>query len=263
MFRNKTRFFISLTIIILLIAIFLDYIDNAFSWHDILVEFHGLVFDLFVLGILLTTYEKITEKKEKIERYHEEIDDFRHRKGKEAKFRIIGNIKRLYDLGVTEFNLMHCYLKNGDLKEYDFTNSNFYFANLNGASLLRSNLQNCKMGVSDLSNSNLSSAQFDNADLFHSSLVSATIINCSFRKTNLANTTFEKATIINSNFENANMKYINLNQVKVYNQDWFEQLKSFNVEGIDKIMDRYEIHDKTYSIDEIGEYWIITPKISI
>lgn len=104
--KSKIGLFIGLGIIVMIIAVILDFYDCNFSYHDILVEFHGLVFDLFVFGIILTIYETNKSKKEKaqadkkrktdlIERYTEEINDFKFWKSEEAMYRTRGLIKRL------------------------------------------------------------------------------------------------------------------------------------------------------------------------
>ena len=261
MLNNKTFFFIITTVAVILTGIFLDQNDDQFSWHDIIVEFHGLIFDLVVLGILLTIYENINDKKEKINRYSEEIDDFRHWKSDEAKFRIIGNIKRLYDLGVTKFNLMNCYLKDGDLQEYNFTGSNFYFANLAGSSLIRSNLTNCQIGICDLSRTHLVGTTFLNADLNHSLFNHAIITQCNFTNANLKNADFENSTINKSIFDNADMSNVILKNVRTYNQNWLQDLEQSKVIGIENILEKYYIEKSSSGKNEMGEeIWMVIEK---
>jgi hypothetical protein len=68
--------------------------------NSILVEAHGLLFDIFVFGILIVFFNKMGEKRRNIKRWQEEIDDFRGWNSEEAKFRIVGNIKRLNRNGI-------------------------------------------------------------------------------------------------------------------------------------------------------------------
>ena len=46
------------------------------SYKDIAVEFHGMVFDIILFGLVLTFYEWMTDRRDKINRYREEIDDY-------------------------------------------------------------------------------------------------------------------------------------------------------------------------------------------
>lgn len=93
---------------------YLNYKDGAdFSWHDLLVEANGMVFDLLVFGILLSLYEALKEKREKIERLMEEIEDYRDWQGQEAVYRTVGAIRRLIDLKAdrSKVSLHNCCLE--------------------------------------------------------------------------------------------------------------------------------------------------------
>ncbi len=46
------------------------------NWEDVLVEAHGLLFDIILFGIILTVFSQRIDKKMKILRCHEEIEDF-------------------------------------------------------------------------------------------------------------------------------------------------------------------------------------------
>jgi len=96
---------------------------NTFTkdfWLNILVESYGMLFDIFVIGILIfwlqdrgikkleeqrKIREKEFERKRTIQRYEEEIEDYLGWDEKEATFRIVGNIKRLKKLEVGFINL--------------------------------------------------------------------------------------------------------------------------------------------------------------
>lgn len=58
---------------------------------SVLVEAHGLLFDIFIFGILIVFFNRIGERRRNIARWQEEIDDFRGWDEKEATFRIVGN----------------------------------------------------------------------------------------------------------------------------------------------------------------------------
>jgi hypothetical protein len=260
---NKILFFVITTLIAVSIAVVLDFNDPKFNWHDIIVEYHGLVLDLFVLGIVLTIYETLKQKKDSISEYHSKIDDIRSWDSKEATHKIVSYVNRLYDLGVTEFNLMNCYLKLGNLQEFNFSKSNFYNANLYGANFLRSNLSYCKLGLADLSESGLNGTNFYSADLYYAILNSASIINCKFSNANLDHANLQNARIINTEFTNAKMTYCYLENTKVYDFYWFEYLKSCNVEGIEWLTKNYYVDSKSLDRDEIGEFWTISKKSSL
>ena len=246
----------------MVLTVFLDYKDEDFSFHDILVEFHGLIFDLFFLGIILALYENYREKKDKTERYKEEIDDFRKWQSEEAKYKILGNVRRLYDLGTTEFILNQCYLKNGDLTEYNFTNSSFAFANLEQACFTRSNLNNCTFVGSNCRKLFCVETMANNANFERVDLSNSTFTNCDLSSSNLKGANLKNVKICGTDFNNADMSFANLNKIKVYDENWLETLRLNNVKGIDKLSEKYEIRPESLDRDEIGEFWTITKKTS-
>lgn len=103
--------------------------------ENILVESHGLLFDVVLFGFILKGLEVIRSRASLISRYKEEIDDFRGWNEKEAMYRIVGNIRRLNALGVTDIDLSYVYLEGAHLNSLDLTNSDLRSANLRNSSL--------------------------------------------------------------------------------------------------------------------------------
>ena len=77
---------------------------------NIIVEFHGLIFDVALFGVVLSAYEKLTKNRNEINRALEELDDYRDWRSEEAGFRVRGIIRRLGRLkGSHQINLSKCY----------------------------------------------------------------------------------------------------------------------------------------------------------
>ena len=101
--------------------------ENGFSWHDLLVEANGVVFDLLVFGILLSVYESLRAKKANIDRFTEEIDDYRGWDEREASYRIAGLLRRLNKEKKYSIDLSNCYLVKAYLSNLNLSNSNFWY----------------------------------------------------------------------------------------------------------------------------------------
>lgn len=250
--------------------------ENGFSWHDLLVEANGMVFDLFVFGILLSVYEALREKKEKIERLHEEIDDFRGWDEKEAMYRIVGAIKRLKKQGVlvSEINLTNGFLSNAELSSADLsganlwgadlTKANLWDANLTGADLTRArlsgailidaNLKSANLSSANLSGAHLlktkfllaglSSANLSSADLSWADLTGANLLNADFTGATLFNADFSGANLTGANLTGANLLGANLQDAMV-GEGWFEKLEKWVVIGREEIIEKYQIDENT------------------
>lgn len=159
-------------------------------FKNILIEAHGMLFDILVIGILILWLNKIGEKKREVKRYQDEIDDFRNWPSDEAKFRIIGNIKRLKRLGINKINLSDCYLVNAPLRGFQLQNIDFSFANLNNADLAETSLQNAFLWGTNLQGvffylANLQDAFLREANLQGSDLRAANLMGANLMQANL------------------------------------------------------------------------------
>lgn len=231
--QNKVFFFASAAIVWGIILFVIDVYTNQFSNKDfftnLLFNAHGMMFDLVVLGILLTIYDSITVKRTEIERLKNDIDDLRFWESDEAKFRIVGCIKRLnklhhYQIDLSDCNLSGMNLENVNLEKSILNRTNLLRVNFHGACLRSvnftgANLFECDLRNADLTNSNLSFANLNGADL---------------RSTVFTNCILSIKSLINA---------------KVASPNWFDELSRFNVKGLDIIKRRYKI-------DKLANGWM-------
>ncbi|MDZ7648045.1 MAG: hypothetical protein U5K54_13185 [Cytophagales bacterium] len=98
---------------VLVISLSLKYYIRDFEsvWSQILIEAHGMIFDIAIIGILLFWLNQNGETRQRIRYYKDEIDDFRLWESDEAAFRTVGNIKRLNRHKIHEINLVNCYCR--------------------------------------------------------------------------------------------------------------------------------------------------------
>lgn len=144
------------------------------NYSDIAVEFHGMIFDVILFGIILTVYEYIVDNRDKIERYKNEIDDFRHWRSEEAMFRIVGNVKRLNKLKISKIDLRNVHLQRADLIDTNLKNADLSGADLRKAMLLRANLQGARLENTNLRKALLSDTNLEGANLNMAQLHDAT-----------------------------------------------------------------------------------------
>lgn len=229
--------FLSLIVVILLTGFFYDiqyFLSSLFPesvglynpdfFANILVEAHGMLFDVIVFGIILVLLEVRRTKRQTIKRHLDEINDFRGWKSPEAAHRIRGSIMRLNRLGVEKIDLRHCFLKEMDLLDVKLKGSTLwgvnlekgvlesadlqgtdmmgaklegcelYWAKLEGAVLKDVDLRNCKMLNVDLRDANLDGAKLDGADLWQAHLEGANLETANLQNTKLVNAFYNKET---------------------------------------------------------------------
>lgn len=227
---------------------FLNYKDGAdFSWHDLLVEANGMVFDLLVFGVLLYAYEAWREKRDKIERLREEIDDYRGWNEKEATFRIVGAVRRLNKLGVKRINLKNCYLKQADLEGINLEGTHLFGANLEKANLIEANLKGAILVGANLKEATLIRANLESTQLFGANLERAILSSSNLEGAFFWNTTIEgtvqKWTDIEGKFfDKTNLYEATLGGAKV-GKGWFEGKDGWEIWGMDIIKEKYLIDE--------------------
>ena len=175
--------------------------DLELFYENILIEAHGMLFDLLVIGILLVWLNKSGERQIRIKRYMEEIDDYRHWKSEEASYKIIGNIKRLNKDKITQVDLYNSYLKNANLNYVDLTGSNMNYVVLDDATLINSLLMRVRLNQASLKNAKLNKADFRGSFLGGANCESASMIKCDFENAQLIKTNLQNAFLMDANFK--------------------------------------------------------------
>lgn len=161
---------IFISFMVFLLAAFVVYritvskVESAYDKQfirDVLVEAHGMLFDILIIGTFIfalhTLVERRREKKRNIQRWQEEIDDFREWKSEEAMFRITGNIYRLNKMGIKKINLSGCFLSKANLSRFDLSGAYLIDANLSEANLRGTNFSKAFLLGANLSKAELGS----------------------------------------------------------------------------------------------------------
>lgn len=214
--KNPLRFYALVLMIFIPSLIILDfyYIED---WSDVLVEAHGLLFDLLLFGILLTIYETFKKKIEedrrsaserqiKIDRYIEEIEDFRIWGSTEGMLRIAGNIRRLNKLGVTNINLFDCKIKGINLKGFNLTGSHFGGADLGKGVMRGTQLEKCNLIGTYLGDANLRGANIKGSDLERAKCQRANLQGSDLQGSNCIRTQFWDANLRSADLRNCDLK---------------------------------------------------------
>ncbi len=208
-----------------LILFIIDIATNQFSntdfFSNLLFNAHGMMFDLVVLGILLTLYDSITQKRNEIDRLKEEIDDFRFWSSDEAKYRIAGCVRRLNKLNSKQIDLSDCNLEGMNLGGLNFDGADFRRAKLSGA---------------NFENSILKNSNFTYADLFQ-----ANFRNADFSGSKFIFTRMNKSDIRDAKFNNTEFQIPRIGGAFVASANWIEEMSNDAIKGFDRIRNDYKI----------------------
>ncbi|HMQ46916.1 MAG TPA: pentapeptide repeat-containing protein [Saprospiraceae bacterium] len=207
MIVSPIRFFLVAIAFFFPLILWLDlsWFKDSDDLKNVLVEAHGLLFDLLVFGVILALYEHYqqqhenvrkaeNDRQQRIERYQEEISDFLGWQDKEATNRIVGNIKRLNKEGITSIALGSSYLEGAYLSHANLMNSYLGHAKMNGVYLIGANLKNVYFIGADLKYAALVDAILEGSNLSNADLSYAVLARADFQNVDFKNTkglTFE------------------------------------------------------------------------
>lgn len=203
---------------------------GALSWdrywspdfrEGILVEAHGMILDVLVIGIFILWLNLLRDRRERARRYQEEIDDYREWRSDEAAHRIAGGIRRLNALGVSDVTLSRCYVRKADLREAHLRGSPMHKidlgeSRLRGADLTNANLDTAFLGHSDLRNAVFAGAVLKRARLLHvnannasfegADLSKADLRHGRFRSTNFRGAVLERTVLTGADLAGADLR---------------------------------------------------------
>jgi len=186
-----------------------SYSDSTFL-EGILIETHGMLFDILIIGVFILWLNRLGERRIEVQRYKDEIDDFRHWESDEAKYRIVGNIKRLNRLNISAINLISCYLYEAILPRLNLQGAKLQFANLEGAELKGANLEGANFWRTKLQNAYLWNAKLQSANLREAVLQGADLTGA-----NLQHAILQEAKLQGANFCDTDLTFalFNLEQI--------------------------------------------------
>lgn len=195
------------------------YIRPTVVIEQLIFASYGMLFDIAVIGVLITWLNDRKEKRFQVQAYMNEIDDFRNWISEEAMFRTVGNIKRLNKNKVTEMNLVDCMLRNINLNYCDLTNSNLNSADVSSSSLIGIKMNNCRLNQTKFENSNLNQSEFIKAYATGANFKDSYLIKSDFESAYLIRTNFENALLIEANLKNSILADANFKNTSLYKAD--------------------------------------------
>lgn len=226
----KLSFYVFLLFAIVVIVVSSTFYKKPEFRENILIEAHGMILDLLVIGVLVFWLQLLGEKRLNIRRYQDEIEDYLGWKEEEATHRIAGNIKRLNRERITKLKLTEAHLAGADLKGANLAGSDLIGANLRESNLLganlvgadlrdanlykadlwRANLEGAKLTGSHMKEANLAGANLKGANLEVASLVKTHLEGADLRDANLRDAYLTEAHLEGANLRGANLRYANL-----------------------------------------------------
>lgn len=189
-------------------------------FENVLVEAHGAVLDLLVVGVILYWFEQRRTRHDQIRRLEEELADLRLYRAPDAPYRTLGTIRRLLaldnskSLQISEMTLSHLELKDLNLSKCNmyatvFTDSRIKNVCFEKCSLDAAIFAGVIMEQTLLTESSLKRAKFQNAKLNGLNLTSCQIQNADFTNASMRSANFKGLDCKGVVFKNADLTSAN------------------------------------------------------
>lgn len=218
--------FLVFVVIVVLPSYFSGWYTKAGVWDSILVEAHGMIFDILIIGLLITWFTKKKEEQNLIEELKSEIDDLRSRPSSETPHRIRKLAAKLNKKDVTDISLQYCNLSGITLGD----------VSLKGADLFKADLRKADLTATNFQGASLIEVNAQQADFCFAYLQSA-----NFKNANLAGAKFVFANFQNTKLEGANLEGANLLSAEFLTVEQLSKVKTLYQAQIDsKIIDQLQ-----------------------
>lgn len=191
-------------------------------FENVLVEAHGAIIDLFVVSIVLYWFEKRREAADTIKSHTNTLSDLKFYRGPDASYRILGQIKRLLELGVASFQLPEAALDNVEISDITLKDSNLRAANFSNTTLTRVVFENCACDAAVFTGARFRNVTLRNVKLRRVNFQDANLNGCDFTGSEI-----QRANFTNADLRSAIFRGVDCQGVKFKNAD----LRSANFMG--------------------------------
>ncbi|MDC5872215.1 pentapeptide repeat-containing protein [Vibrio europaeus] len=215
-------------------------------FENLLVEAHGLVFDVFVLGFVFAWLDGHRQKRDAIARNLEALLDLNTFDDKKHVKRKINIIKRLNGFGITKIDVTDLALKDEVLTDFQFSNSKLFGLSFQHCRIVNLTAQDSQLNASNFNDSNLKNAEFLNTNFTNASFIKSELISAKFKGSDLLRVKFIDAqlrgadfrgsNLKNTVFENADLKQANIRNCKNVNVEALSKAKCLDYIKADELV---------------------------
>ena len=173
------------------------YPASSSLWQGLYVEAAGAMFDIILFGVIIAFFMFLRDRRKAIERYQEEIDDFKKWDSEEARYRIAGAIRRLNRLGKTDIDFGGIELRDFSFRRHDIKNINgsTFYDGTWGTMGSRDEVTLERVDFSMLNCRNVVFSKFNPFGGFGYLRANATYRNCNFSDADLSGAVFKGANL--------------------------------------------------------------------
>ncbi len=199
--RMSLALFIACLVIVFILTVYTTKQGYTSEFYEnILVEAHGMLFDILILGAFVFWINKRGDKVREIKRLENELKYYIEYTRPEATFHVSKIITQLNDLGVYKLNLIRVYLEGASMLCARFEDTQFIGNWLSRAFFHEGIFEKCFFHRSECNETNFELAE----------ITECRFIDCSFDATKFKETVFSAVQFEGCDFRSADFTEANL-----------------------------------------------------
>lgn len=191
-------------------------------FENLLVEMHGSIFDLLVVGVILYWFEKRRDNQEKLSRAKEDLDSLKYYYGKDSSFKFYSALRYLLSLGVNKADIPEANLNNLKIDALHLSSSNLIATNFNKSILSNVVFDECNMEAANFIDSELKSTSFKKVNLKRAKFINAKLKGIDFRSCDIKGAVFNKADLKSANFRGVDCSQVNFEGADLRSANFLE-----------------------------------------
>lgn len=216
-------------------------------WENFLVEMHGIVFELSIIGVLILWLDSKRSKLGEITRLREDLEDYSALDFPEINVKKLGHIKRLNEHNIKNIDVQNLVLNGLKVKGIIVEGSRLVGLKIVKGTIVGSNFKSMKMRSSNFQKSTIKSTMFESCDLLKSKFNESTckgvdftnssLERAEFTNSDLQSSIFNGCDVREAKFDEANLKHASFHNAMHLTSDLLMRAKNLDyVKVSDEIM---------------------------
>lgn len=181
--------------------------DRSF-WENFLVEMHGIVFELSIIGVLIIWLDSKRNKNNDIERLKEDLEDYSNLDFPEINVKKLGHIKRLNQHNIKNIDVQNLVLNGLNVKNISAEGARLIALEVKDGFITGSVFKMMKMRSSDFQGSRIKNTKFEQCDLLKSKFVRSKCKGIDFSGSCLERADFTDADLQSSIFKGCDVREV-------------------------------------------------------
>lgn len=206
---------------------------NRDFWENFLVEMHGIVFELSIIGILIVWLDSKRSRNSDIGRLKEDLEDYAALDFPEINVKKLGHFKRLNQYGIKNVDVQNLVLNGLKVKGVSAEGARLIGLKVADGSIVNSDFKSMKMRSSNFERSVIRNTKFESCDLLKSKFSDTICKGVDFSGSSVERVDFTNADLQSSIFNGCDVREVKFDGANLMHAV-FHEAKHLTAENLAK-----------------------------